>query len=117
MRVTSALWVSGLVRRANAALASAMVVHHGDDQAGAILIKAARLDRTAALYAQVPAGLSEDVDSLDTERRFAAVLAAGTPEAEVDAYIQRQRDFDPDLWLVEIEDRDGRHFLDGWLAR
>jgi hypothetical protein len=39
------------------------------------------------------------------------VLAEG-PEADVDAAMARQRDFDPDLWVIEVEDRAGRHLLD-----
>jgi hypothetical protein len=38
-------------------------------------------------------------------------LAEGE-EAEVDAAIARQRGYDPDLWVVEVEDRQGRHLLD-----
>ena len=38
-------------------------------------------------------------------------LASG-PEAEVDAAIGKQRGFDPDLWVIEVEDRAGRHLLD-----
>jgi hypothetical protein len=39
------------------------------------------------------------------------VLAEG-PEAEVDAALARQRRYDPDLWLIEVEDRAGRSLLD-----
>jgi hypothetical protein len=38
-------------------------------------------------------------------------LAQGT-EQEVDGAIARQRGFDPDLWVIEVEDRAGRHLLD-----
>ena len=38
-------------------------------------------------------------------------LALGD-EAEVDATVARQRSFDPDLWVIEVEDRQGRHLLD-----
>jgi hypothetical protein len=34
------------------------------------------------------------------------------PEADVEAYLTRQLRFDPDIWIVEVEDRAGRHFLD-----
>ena len=44
--------------------------------------------------------------------RIWAPLAEDAPEAEADGVIARQRSFDPDLWVVEIEDRRGRSLLD-----
>ena len=67
------------------------------------------LDGTARLHGPAPAGLTPRED----ERRFSAHLdPAGAPESEVDAYMARQISFDPDLWLVEIDDRQGRDFLE-----
>lgn len=112
MRVTSAIWVRAYLRRVAAGQAAAFVVHHGDDTAGAILIKVNRLDGTAALFGPAPAGLA----SVNSERSWTEQRASGTAEGEIDQEIIRQRDFDPDVWVVEVEDRAGRHFLDGWLA-
>ncbi|MET0547215.1 MAG: DUF1491 family protein [Caulobacterales bacterium] len=83
----------------------AVIARKGDVNAGAILVKVARLDGTANLY--VPA-LGPDGDRiwLDLARQ-----GVGPAEADVDAYIRRRADNDPDLWVVEIEDRQGRHFL------
>ena len=48
---------------------------------------------------------------LTSGARVWVVLAEGE-ESAVDAAIARQRGFDPDLWVVEVEDRAGRHLLD-----
>ena len=47
------------------------------------------------------------------DRAFSPCFA-GEPvaEAEVEAYLVREIRFDPDVWIVEVEDRSGRHFLD-----
>jgi len=109
MRLKSAILVAALVRRSNAEGAFAAVVKHGAEEAGAIFVKVARLDRTADLYGPAPQTSFGDDD--DGIRLFEHLLAAA-PEADVEARLARERGFDPDLWIVEIEDRAGRHFLD-----
>src|SRR5262249_32951210 len=111
MRVTSSLWVAAYVRRCAAEGAPAMVVHHGDDTAGAIFIKINTLDGVVELFGPAPAGL--DAAKLD---RVWVSVAKGA-ESTVDDYIARQLRFDADLWVIEVEDRQGRHFLDESISR
>jgi hypothetical protein len=80
----------------------AFVVAHGDDTGGAVLVKLATLDGQAALF-------QRSFDLMSGERRWVE-LARGA-EREVDETVTRQRGFDPDLWVIEVEDRQGRHLL------
>jgi hypothetical protein len=90
-----------------------VLVRRGDADAGAIYIKVSRLDGTAALFGPAPAGLQEARE----DRRWQPCLHNDpAPEAEADAYLVRQIEFDPDIWIVSVEDRQGRHFLEDWLA-
>lgn len=99
-------WVSALVRRATIAGAFAGVTRKGDPDGGAVLVKVATLDGRARLYAPARAGEGERI-WLDLS---AGVL--GEIEADVDAAIRRRADMDPDLWVIEVEDKKGRHFLE-----
>ncbi|HXF53883.1 MAG TPA: DUF1491 family protein [Hyphomicrobiaceae bacterium] len=109
MRVSSETWVRSYLRRCQAAGIPAVIARHGDDRAGAIFLKVNRLDGTVHLFGPAPAGLV----ALQGERRFAACFVAGAvPEPEADAYLSRQVEFDSDLWVIEIEDRQGRHLLE-----
>lgn len=113
MRLRSDIWVKAYIRRCATAGVAAVVVRHGDDDAGAIFIKINRLDGTCALYGPAPAGL----DEADTERQWVRVIDdTATSESEVDARLAREADFDGDMWVVEVEDREGHHHLDDWLA-
>jgi hypothetical protein len=113
MRIKSELWVKAYLRRCALEGAAALLERRGDSDAGAIYIKVSRLDGTAALFGPAPASLG----ARDSERRWQPCLATATArEAEADAYLARQLSFDPDLWIVAVEDRDGRHFLEDWLA-
>jgi len=114
MRLKSEIWVKGYIRRCQVEGAPAVLVRRGDADAGAIYIKVSRLDGTALLFGPAPAGL----DDAREERRWVPCLQHNpSPESEADAYLQRQIAFDPDIWIVAVEDGAGRHFLDDWLAR
>lgn len=102
-RLAAGVWVSAYLTRLGLANIPAYVIAHGDDTAGAIMVKCARLDGTAQLYAR-----EWDMDS--DERPW--TLTADLPEPQIDQAIRRQRGFDPDLWVIEIESRDGRTLLD-----
>lgn len=102
-RLTARFWVDAYLARLRFADIPAFVVAHGDDTAGAVLVKQAPLDGSARAFTR-----SFD---LMTGDRVWVELASG-PEPEVDAAIARQRSFDSDLWVIEVEDRLGRHLLD-----
>ena len=112
MRLKSEIWIKAYLRRCAADGAQAVVVRHGDDDAGAIFIKVSRLDGTARVFGPAPAGM----DHAAEDRRWTTRLGGGDrPEAEADAFLAREAEFDPDLWVIEVEDRAGRDFLEGWL--
>ena len=102
-RLTAGLWVQAYLRRLDLAGIPAFVTARGDATAGAVAVKLATLDGRARAFAR-----RWDFAS---DRRLWEVLAEGA-EAEVDALLARERARDPDLWLIEIEDRAGRSLLD-----
>ena len=102
VRLTAEFWVQAYLARLRLAGIPAFVTSRGDTTAGAVIVKLNPLDGNARAYSR----------SYDPEgRRVWAVLAEG-PDAEVEAALQRQRGFDPDLWIIEVEDRDGRTLLE-----
>jgi len=101
-RLTSDFWVQAYLTRLQLANIPAYVVAKGDATAGTILVKQNPLDGSATAYQRITA--------MDGTRPW-DVLATGD-EREVDAVLREQRAFDHDLWLIEVEDRDGRHLLD-----
>jgi hypothetical protein len=110
MRLRSDIFAAALIRRAETQGAVAMLRRRGAAEAGAVFIKLDRLDGRAAIYGPAPQ-MAELPDGVD--RLFAKVHAGEwleTPEAE--ARLKREMMFDPDMWIVEIEDRDGRVFVD-----
>ena len=114
MRLKSAIWVAAYIRRCQTEGIFAAVRRHGADEAGAIFIKVNRLDGNADLYGPAPQATFDEAQP--TDRAFTPALKTlSAPEADVEAYLARETRFDPDVWIVETEDRNGRHLLD--LAR
>ncbi len=102
-RLTADMWVSAYLRRLELNAIPAFVTKRGDSTAGAVLIKLNTLDGQARAFQR-----SFDLQS---EKRVWVVLAEGQ-ERDVDAALERQKHFDPDLWVIEVEDREGRNLLD-----
>lgn len=108
MRLKSEVWVKAYLRRCVVNGAMAVIARHGDDDAGAIFIRAQTLTGDARVFAPAPAGR----DDGDAGRLFVAALAGRTISAnEAETYLQREVRFDSDIWIVDVEDRDGRDFL------
>lgn len=103
------MWVAAYVRRCHIEGAYAVVQRRGASEAGAIFIVLDRLDNTRTLYAQAPQSLIPDDDTRD--RLFVPVENVSDALA-VSERLAREQKFDPDLWIVEVEDRKGRHFLE-----
>lgn len=116
MRLKSGIWVAAYLRRCNVEGAPAAVRRRGAEEAGAVFIIINRLDGTATLYGPAPQSAFDEAQPAD--RIFVPMLggAAPVPEADIEARLMREIRFDPDLWIVEIEDRAGRHFLEQVLA-
>ena len=103
MLLSTDLWVSALIRRAEIGGSSATVVKKGDERAGTVIVKAWNTrERTGRLYTEA--------FGPDGERLWMQPIVSEF-ECELDDYVERQRKYDPDLWVVEVEDREGRHFI------
>jgi hypothetical protein len=101
-RLTAEFWVQAYLARLRFQEIPAFVVSHGDDTAGAVLVKLNTLDGQAIAF-------QRSYDLMSGERQWIE-LAKGD-EREVDVSVRKQREFDPDLWVIEVEDRQGRHLL------
>ena len=109
MRVTSALFVSAHLRRSFLEGATGAVIRRGAAEAGAIFVIVDRLDGTLDLYG--PAPQSAFAEERPSDRLFLR-LAEHASQAELDRRLDKERRFDPDIWIIAVEDRAGRSFLD-----
>ena len=103
-RLKAGIFVRALIRRAEVAGAQAYVVKKGSEEAGAVFLKVSQLDGTCTILNQVRPG--------DGELAWAKPLGGPCDETRASAYLAKQMKFDRDLWIVEIEDREGRAFVD-----
>ena len=81
-------------------------IDKGDVDAGAVLGQVATLNGNARLYGPARNGDGEGI-WLDL-----SAGSLGDVEADVDGYVRKRRESDPDLWVIELEDRQGRTLLE-----
>jgi hypothetical protein len=112
MRLKSGIWVAAYVRRCDVEGVFAAVRRRGAEEAGAIFIKINRLDGTGTLYGPAPQAVFEEARPAD--RMFMVLVGRDKPaaDAELEARLVKEVRFDADLWIIEVEDRAGRNFLD-----
>lgn len=103
-RLKAGIFVRALIRRAEVAGAAAYVVKKGSEEAGAVLLKIAPLDGSCVVLSQARRGEGELV--------WVKPLGDKIDEAAASTWFEKQIRYDPDLWIVEIEDREARAFVD-----
>jgi hypothetical protein len=110
MRLRADIWVAAYLRRCAVEGAVATLRRRGAAEAGAIFVKVDRLDGLAALYAPAP---QSELAERGVERLWSrAHKDEWIDPGEVEKRLTREMAFDPDLWIVEVEDRQGRCWLD-----
>ncbi|MHB8886533.1 MAG: DUF1491 family protein [Methylovirgula sp.] len=108
MRLRSDFWVAAYLRRCGVEGVAAALRRRGAAEAGAILVKIDRLDGTGALFGPAPQSQVDRDERLFARLHSGEWIEAGAAESR----LQREIGFDSDLWIVEVEDRLGRNFLD-----
>ena len=110
MRLKSAIWVAAYLRRRHIEGTFAVVRRRGNEEAGAVFVKIDRLDGTVELYGPAPQSAFDEAHPSD--RIFSPCFKQPVPDAEAEIFLGRQIRFDPDIWIIEVEDRRGAHLLD-----
>lgn len=108
MRLKSKIYVQALIRRAETQGAAAFVLRSGAEDAGAVFLKINHLDGNCDVLGPAQKLGAEG----EIERIWTRPLGEFPSEEQMAEYFARQLKFDPDIWVVEIEDREGRAFVD-----
>jgi hypothetical protein len=109
LRLRTDFWVAVLRRRAEQAGAYVSIARRGAEEAGAVFIIVDRRDGSLDLYGPAPQSVFEEGRPAD---RLFSLIAAGVPAAAAEARMQQELRFDPDLWLIDIEDKEARAFVE-----
>ena len=108
-KLPTELLISAQIRTAAREGIPMMVRHHGDDTSGVIILKIDKLNGTSQVLTQI---------RLDDELVWSPVKSADAlPDEEAEKYIAQQLSFDPDAWVVEVEDRQGRPWFPGRIVK
>lgn len=110
MRLRSDFLVAAIIRRAELGGAFAALRQRGGTEAGAIFVVVDRLDGRLTLFGPAP---QTHYTEQDGARAFTRLHAGESLDREaIEARLEKEMRFDPDLWILEIEAREGQDFLD-----
>jgi len=110
MRLKTSVWLAAYLRRCQTEGVFGAIRKKGAEEAGAVFVKVALMDGNAMLYAPAPQTVYDD--SRPAERLFVPTAQQPVSEPSFEERLIKELRFDPDAWIVETEDRAGRHFLD-----
>lgn len=99
-------WIKAQIRICDVNFLPAAITRRGDSDAGAVLLKLNRLDNGVEVLTQ----------ARDPEGKRAWMRGTGdapVSEDEAEAYIQKQAQYDPDIWVLEIEDPKHKYVVEG----
>jgi hypothetical protein len=103
VRLRSDIWVAAYLRRCGVEGASAVLRRRGAAEAGAIFVKVDHLNGSATLYGPAPQSVAAETPR-GVDRMFARTHAGPLISSdEAEARLKRELAFDPDLWIVEVE--------------
>jgi len=103
-RLPAQLEVSGLVRSVNAEGGFATVLAKGEPDSGTIMVVTSCNAKDYRLYERMP--------QADGARRWECVRRADDDhEGTLAAFLERRRQQDPDLWIVELDIAQGERFI------
>ncbi len=112
MRLRSDIWVAAYLRRCGVEGVSAVLRRRGAAEAGAVFIKVDYLNGSATLYGPAPQSVAAEAPR-GVDRMFARVHAASFVNShEAEERLKREIAFDPDLWIVEVENGPDGAWLD-----
>lgn len=106
VRLPVSIWIDAHLRRLNERGQGYYILNKGTFSAGALLLKINLLDGFCHVLTQI-----RDMDG--NLGWMNALKEERVAESEADAYIRRAVDRDPDIWAVEIEDREGKNPFEG----
>lgn len=105
-RLPTHIWIGAQIRRLSAEAVPVAVLHKGEANSGLVIVKMNLLGDGFRVFSQAR--------DMDGAMGWMAALKGGTvEETEADAYIERSLKRDPDLWVVEVEDRSGVNPFEG----
>lgn len=101
-RLTSEFWVKAYMARLRIMDIPVFLTSRGDATAGAVLVKVNTLDGNAAAFQR----------SYNAEGNRIWISLTEGLDREVEEALAKQRQYDPDIWIIEVEDKQGRSLLD-----